>query len=165
MLQGCTAGYTLPALNLGRFAVANNACCLVISVACSYFGARYWGLPGAATGSVAAFVISESWSLAAVGRALGVSPLALLPWPMLGATGLATGGALAAVALLPGELAASALPRLALKGVAFVAVFAAVFFAAGGGGQLRMLSGAVPLPARFRSRGKGLRAPADELNG
>jgi O-antigen/teichoic acid export membrane protein len=164
MLQGCAAGYALPALDQGRVAVANNACCLVISVACSYFGAQYWGLRGAATGSVIAFVISELWSLIAVARTLAVSPRELLPWRTLRTTGLATGAGLAGVALLQNGLAGPVLLLLALKGLAFLAVFSAVFFAAGGKAELALLGGAVPLPARFRNRGNAVGAAAKEMN-
>ncbi|MFL6671711.1 MAG: lipopolysaccharide biosynthesis protein [Massilia sp.] len=162
LLQGCAAGYVLPALNQGRAAVANNASCLAISIACSSFGVHHWGLPGAASGSVIAFVISELWSLTVVARALHVRPVELLPWRMLGAAGLATGAALAAVALLQAELAGPALLRLALKGLAFLAVFGTVFFAVGGKSQLAMLGGAVPLPARWRSGGQAVGAGAKE---
>jgi O-antigen/teichoic acid export membrane protein len=164
MLQGCAAGYALPALNQGRVAVANNAFCLVISVALSYVGARYWGLRGAAAGSVVAFVISELWSLIAVARTVVVSPLALVPWRTLRTAGLATGAGMASVALLQAGLAGPVLLLLALKGLAFFAVFSAVFFAAGGKAELTLLGGAVPLPARFRKRGNTVAAAAKEMN-
>jgi O-antigen/teichoic acid export membrane protein len=164
MLQGCAAGYALPALNQGRVAVINNACCLVISVALCYLGARYWGLRGAAAGSVIAFVVSELWSLVAVARTLAVSPLALLPWRTLRTAGLATGAGLAGVALLQNGLAGPALLLLALKGTAFLAVFSAVFCAVGGKAELALLGGALPLPARFRNGGSAIAGAAKEVN-
>jgi hypothetical protein len=53
---------------------------------------------------------------------------------------------------------------LALKSLAFFAVFSAVFFAAGGKAELTLLGGAVPLPARFRKRGNTVAAAAKEMN-
>jgi O-antigen/teichoic acid export membrane protein len=152
MLQGCAAGYALPALNQGRVAVANNACCLVVSIICSYFGARYWGLRGAATGSMIAFVVSELWSLLAVARTLRVSPRELLPWRTLRTAGLASGAALFAVWLLQAHLAGPALLLLTLKGLVFLAVFAAVFFATGGMAELALLGGAVPFTSGVSGR-------------
>jgi O-antigen/teichoic acid export membrane protein len=155
MLQGCAAGYVLPALDRGRSAIINNACCLAISITCSYFGVRYWGLPGAACGSVIAFVISELWSLAVAARVLRVGVLELLPWKTLAHAGFASGCALAVVALLAPVLHGPALLMLVQKGLLFVAAFIAAHLATGGRPQFALLVGAAPLPMFLRSRNRG----------
>jgi O-antigen/teichoic acid export membrane protein len=163
MLQGCAAGFILPALNRGRFSVINNGCCLAISIACSWFGARHFGLPGAACGSVISFAISELWSLAVVARVLGVGLFDLLPWRALASAGVASAAALAGVHLLAPALGGPVLLVLVLKGAAFAAVFVLAFLAAGGKSQLDLLGGlaALPLPRR---RAKPVAAAANEIN-
>jgi O-antigen/teichoic acid export membrane protein len=162
MLQGCAAGYVLPALNRGRFAVINNGCCLAISIACSWLGARHYGLPGAACGSVVSFAISELWSLAVVARVLGVGVFDLLPWRALLSSGLASGAGLAGVKLLAPALGGPVLLVLVLKGAAFAAVFLLVFLAAGGKSQLDLLGGLSALP--LARRAKPVAAAANEVN-
>jgi O-antigen/teichoic acid export membrane protein len=152
MLQGCATGYLLPALNRGRAAIINNACCLAISITSSYFGVLYWGLPGAACGSVITFVISESWSLIVVARALGIEVRELVPWQALARAGLSGGAALAVVTLVAPALHGAVLFLLALKGLLFVATFIAVCLAAGGKSQLALLCDAAPRPGFLRSR-------------
>ncbi|TFW34384.1 lipopolysaccharide biosynthesis protein [Massilia horti] len=142
MMHGCAAGHLLPALNQGRVAVLNNACCLLLSVTCSYLGARTWGMIGAACGSVFAFVASELWSLAVVARTLAIRPLDLLPLRALATTLLATASAMIGVNLLQPALHAPALLVLVIKGVAFLVLFTAVFFGAGGKAHLQALRGA-----------------------
>jgi O-antigen/teichoic acid export membrane protein len=161
MLQGCAAGHVLPALDRGRFAVLNNGCCLAISIACSYFGARHFGLPGAACGSVISFVISELWSLCVVARVLGAGPLELLPWRALLCAGVASGAGLGAVSLLAALMAGPALLLLVMKGAAFALVFAAVFLVMGGKSQLDLLGGLSALPLPLRRRAKPLAATAE----
>jgi O-antigen/teichoic acid export membrane protein len=160
MLQGCAAGHVLPVLNRGRFAMVNNGCCLAISIACSYFGARYFGLPGAACGSVVSFAISELWSLCVVARVLGVGPLELLPWRALLSGGFASGVGLAAVSLLAPLMGGPALLVLILKGCAFAVVFVPVFLVVGGRSQLELLGGLAALPLPLRRRAKPLAATA-----
>jgi O-antigen/teichoic acid export membrane protein len=154
MLQGCAAGHVLPALDRGRFAVLNNGCCLAISIACSYFGARHFGLPGAACGSVISFVISELWSMCVVARVLGTSPFELLPWRALLSAGVASGAGLGVVGMLAPLMAGPALLLLVMKGGAFALVFAAVFLLAGGKSQLDLLGGLAALPLPLRRRAK-----------
>jgi O-antigen/teichoic acid export membrane protein len=161
MLQGCAAGHVLPALNRGRFAVVNNGCCLAISIACSYFGARHFGLPGAACGSVISFAISELWSLCVVARVLGVGRLELLPWRALLSGGFASCVGLAAVSLLAPLIGGPVLLVLILKGCAFAVVFVAVFLVAGGKSQLELLGGLAALPLPLRRRAKPLAAAAE----
>jgi O-antigen/teichoic acid export membrane protein len=156
MLQGCAAGYLLPALNRGRAAIINNACCLAVSITSSYVGVRYWGLPGAACGSVITFVISELWSLVVVARALGVGVLELAPWQALARAGFASVAALVIVALAGTVLHGAALLLLVLKGSLFAAAFLAVYLAVGGRPQLALLVGAAPLPLFLRGRKKGV---------
>jgi O-antigen/teichoic acid export membrane protein len=155
MLQGCAAGYVLPALDRGRAAILNNACCLAISIVGSYLGVRYWGLPGAACGSVIAFVVSELWSLMIVARVLKVGLLELVPWQTLAHAGFASGAALAMVALVAPVLHGAALLLLVLKATLFVAGFIGAYLAVGGKSQLALLFGASPLPVFIRSRNKG----------
>jgi O-antigen/teichoic acid export membrane protein len=154
ILQGCAAGYLLPALNRGRVAIINNACCLAVSITSSYLGVHYWGLPGAACGSVMTFVISELWSLIVVARVLGIGVLELLPWRSLGRAGFAGGAAVALVALAAPALHGTALLLLVLKGALFAAAFLAVYLAAGGKPQLAVLYSAAPLPTFLRGRKK-----------
>jgi O-antigen/teichoic acid export membrane protein len=165
MLQGCAAGFVLPALNRGRFAVINNGCCLAISIACSWFGARHFGLPGAACGSVISFALSELWSVAVVARVLGVGVLDLLPWRALASAGLASAAGLAGVHLLAPALGGPVLLVLVLKGAAFSAVFVLVFLAAGGKSQLDLLGGLSALPLPLRRRAKPVAAAVNEING
>jgi O-antigen/teichoic acid export membrane protein len=164
MLQGLAAGHVLPALNRGRFAVINNGCCLAVSIACSWFGARHFGLPGAACGSVISFAISELWSMAVVARVLGVGLFDLLPWRALVSAGLASGAGIAGVSLLAPAIGGPALLVLVLKGSAFTAIFAVVFLAAGGKSQLDLLGGLSALPLPLRRRAKPVAAPANEVN-
>jgi O-antigen/teichoic acid export membrane protein len=142
MMQAMATGYLLPTLERGRFAAANNACCLALSIAASIAGASRWGLPGAACGSVLAFAVSELWSLKVVARTLQAPALALLPWRTLVPCGLGTALAMGAVKLAQGSLAGGAPLLLLSKSLVFLAVFAAVFFAAGGRAQLQLLLGA-----------------------
>jgi O-antigen/teichoic acid export membrane protein len=155
MLQGCAAGYVLPALNRGRAAILNNAFCLAVSITASYFGVRYWGLQGAACGSVLTFVISELWSLLVVARVLGVGVPELLPWQALARAGFAALAALALVALAAPMIGGGALSVLVLKASMFLVAFVGVYLAAGGMSQLVQLYGAAPLPVFLRGRHKG----------
>lgn len=142
MMQAMATGYLLPALERGRFAAINNACCLAVSIAASIAGARLWGLPGAACGSVFAFAVSEAWSLRVVARTLQAPAFALLPWRTLVPCALGTALAMGAVVLVQGWLAGGALTLLLSQSLVFAAVFAPVFFAAGGRAQLQLLLGA-----------------------
>lgn len=142
MMQALATGYLLPALERGRFAAANNACCLALSIAASIAGARLWGLPGAACGSVLAFAVSEAWSLRVVAHTLHAPALGLLPWRTLVPCGLGSVLAMGAVLLVQDRLAGGALTLLLTKSLVFLVVFAPVFFAAGGRAQLRLLLGA-----------------------
>jgi O-antigen/teichoic acid export membrane protein len=149
MMQAMATGYLLPALEHGRFAAANNACCLAVSIAASIAGARLWGLPGAACGSVFAFAVSELWSLRVVARTLQAPAFTLLPWRTLVPCGLGTMLAVGAVMLAQEWLPRGALMLLLSKSLVFLAVFAPVFFAAGGRAQLQLLLGARPGSGRL----------------
>jgi O-antigen/teichoic acid export membrane protein len=140
-LHAVAIGHALPALAHGRFAAVNNACCLALSIGCSIAGASRWGMAGAACGSVLALAVSELWSLLVVARTLQVAPSSLLPWGMLLPCWLGSALAAAALWLLHGAIGGSAALVLAAKGLVFVAVFAAVFFAAGGKAQLQLFFG------------------------
>jgi O-antigen/teichoic acid export membrane protein len=165
MMYGCAAGHMLPALNKGGVAVLNNACCLALSITCSYAGAHRWGMAGAACGSVLAFGIGEAWSLRVVARALGVRTVELLPWRALGAAGLGAMLAMAAVGLFERMLHGGALFMLAAKGAVYLLAFGAVFFAAGGKTHLALFRSLRPPAGRGAGAREGLAAPAPEANG
>lgn len=139
MMQGCAAGYVLPVLNRVRVSVINNACCLVISIVCSYFGTSYWGVLGTACGSVIAFLIGELWSLGIVARVLGVRIRDLLPWRSVVSAGSASSAGLAIVAVASSTVTGPALLQMLIKGVLFLGTFSAVFVALGGWAQLEIL--------------------------
>jgi O-antigen/teichoic acid export membrane protein len=161
MMYGCAAGHLLPALNKGGVAVLNNACCLALSVSCSYFGAHHWGMVGAALGSVLSFGIGEAWSLRVIAGALGVSTTSLLPWRALGTAGLGTALAMAAVGLFEEAAHEPAFLMLFAKGVVYLLVFASVFFAAGGKEHLELFGGLRGL-ARGAGRKRDTLAAAPE---
>lgn len=165
MMYGCAAGHMLPALDKGGVAVLNNACCLALSIACSYVGAHHWGMAGAACGSVLAFGIGEAWSLRVVAGALGVRTLELLPWRALGAAGLGTALAMAAVGLFERAVHGGALFMLAAKGLVYLLGFGAAFFAAGGKEHLALFRSLRPLPRPGASQREGMAAAAPEANG
>lgn len=162
MMYGCAAGHMLPALNKGGVAVLNNACCLALSIACSYLGAHHWGMAGAACGSVLAFGIGEAWSLRVVARALGVRTAELLPWRALGAAGSGTALAMAAAALVERAVHGGPVLMLAAKGAVYLLAFGAAFFAAGGKAHLALFGSLRPPPRKAAGQRDTL---APEANG
>jgi O-antigen/teichoic acid export membrane protein len=131
-------GHVLPALEKGRFATINNAVCLVVSVALSLLGVLYFGLIGAAFGSVISLMLSELWSGKVVADKLGISIGRLLSLRDLMPTLFATGVAIAGVYLLVPTLWRP-IPLLFVKGLTYTALFGIVFVLVGGLHQLKML--------------------------
>jgi O-antigen/teichoic acid export membrane protein len=139
MMNVCAVGHILPALNKGRFAAANSACCLVISIVCSIIGASRWGLIGAAFGSVFTFIISELWSLKVVARTLGVGMHELMPWRAIIQSLLGTWIGLGGVRLLEEIMHGTMLSILLLKVISFMIFFSVIFLSIGGKKELRLL--------------------------
>jgi O-antigen/teichoic acid export membrane protein len=82
--QAIATGYALPALGLGKFALKNNAVCLILSVVVSSIGAVMFGLVGACLGSVVTFLVSELWNLRALTKALGIASSSIIPiWSLV----------------------------------------------------------------------------------
>lgn len=151
MMNAFAVGHLLPAIAQGRFAAINNACCLLLSVACSIAGASRWGLVGAALGSVLTLGIGEFWSMTVVARTLGVGVRSLLPWRAIGVAGLSSAAGMGAVGLLQAGLSGPPLLILMGKGLLFVAAYTACFLAAGGAAQLRLLRAARRDPHGFQA--------------
>lgn len=139
MLQGFAAGYVLPILNKGRSAIANNACCLGLSIMMSYVGVLAYGLPGAACGSLIAFIVGELWSLFIFARTFGVSLASLMPWRVFARTCSAGIMSLAIVMLTTGNIDSGPFFRLIIKSGMFAFVFLVSLYMLGGGSQLRIL--------------------------
>jgi O-antigen/teichoic acid export membrane protein len=137
MINAFAVGHVLPALNKGRFAAFNSACCLVVSVSLSIIGVLYLGLIGAALGSVITLAISELWSLKVVARTLGREMREILDWSALGPTVLATCVAISGVVTLTSP--ANAFMSLILKSVIYLALFTLTFILAGGLKHLGLL--------------------------
>lgn len=151
MMNVFAVGHILPALDKGRFAAGNNACCLVISIVCSVIGASQWGLIGAAFGSVFTFAISELWSLKVVARTLGIGVHELMPWRAITQSLLGTWIGVGGVKLLAEMMHGTTLSILALKGLAFLIFFTGIFLALGGKKQLRLLLGHRSGPSNRRT--------------
>jgi O-antigen/teichoic acid export membrane protein len=141
MMNAFAVGHVLPALEKGRFAVLNNACCLILSVALSIIGVTYWGPIGAAFGSVFMFAISELWSVKVVARSVGMGMHQLLDWGALWPTVLATSFAMAGVSMFAVHISGGIFLLLFEKSVAYLILFAPCFFLAGGQKQLVLLRG------------------------
>jgi O-antigen/teichoic acid export membrane protein len=143
MMNAFAIGHVLPALNIGRFVVINSACCLVISIVLSVVGVRYWGMIGAACGSVVTFALSELLSLRMVARKLGIGTGALLKWDALGPILLATFAAMAGTLWLAGTAASSfgtsPVVLLIEKGIVYAILFFPCFLLAGGRKHLGLL--------------------------
>lgn len=141
MMNAFAVGHVLPAIEKGRFAVLNNGCCLIISVALSIIGVHRWGPIGAAFGSVFAFSISELWSVHVVAHSLGMRMHQLLDWSALWPTVLATGFAMTGVAVLDSHINGDLVLVLLAKSGIYLVLCASCFFLAGGKKQIGLLSG------------------------
>jgi O-antigen/teichoic acid export membrane protein len=112
-------------LQQGVFALRLNVVLLVLALAVSWLGARQFGLPGAAAGSVAVIVLDRWFMVRHVARHTGIPVARLQDWRGIGLAGLfaaaASGLAWAvdAWAKLDGSL-----PRLALGAAVTAAAYA-----------------------------------------
>jgi O-antigen/teichoic acid export membrane protein len=132
MMNAFAVGHVLPALNKGRFAAINSACCLAASVCLSILGVMHWGLIGAAFGSVLTLALSELWSLKVVARTLGRGVAQMLDWSALWPTVLGTCVAIWGVARLTLGMHDHVFVMLVFKSAAYIALFVPCFILAGG---------------------------------
>jgi O-antigen/teichoic acid export membrane protein len=139
MMNVFAVGHVLPALDKGRFAAFNSACCLIASVIFSIIGVLHWGLIGAAFGSVLTLAISELWSLRVIARTLDRGMHQMLDWSALWPTVLATCIAISGVAGLPGGMPGNVVVTLLYKGLVYTALFVPCFILAGGLRHLGLL--------------------------
>jgi O-antigen/teichoic acid export membrane protein len=143
MINGFAIGHVLPALDLGRFSTLNNGVCLLLSVGLSLIGVHYFGLPGAALGSVATLAFSEFWSALVVAKKLETNVAHLLSWrnlwPTLLATGVALGSGLWLARVATVQPAWPVWGILLAKGMLFVALWLLVFLGSGGWAQVQRL--------------------------
>jgi len=127
MLQTVATGYALPSLNLGSFAVKTNALCLVISLICSLIGAKYFGLVGAAFGSVIAFAVGETLNLRAICRRLQITVIDVLPLALLLRIGIGVAVAAWVTSAVGWGVRYGLLTNIILKMSVFVGVLAIGF--------------------------------------
>jgi len=154
VLQSVAVGFAMPALDMGRLALRINLAGLALSASLSLAGVHWFGLAGAALGSVAAFLLCELANARAVGKVLGWPWRAMFP---LRLAGLVLGACVAGVLLA--EWCAPTFgpgPWQVLGGKlgVYAAVALALFAACGGLGELRRLcapfaiAGVAPVAAR-----------------
>ena len=139
VMSAFAVGHVLPALDQGRFAAINNACCLVLSVLFSIVGVRYLGLIGAALGSVLTLAISEVWSISVVARTLGLHMRQLLSFSAVWPSALGTFSGLMGVSFVAQSLSANVFLMLLIKTLTFGGLFVCFFLLAGGRMQLLLL--------------------------
>jgi O-antigen/teichoic acid export membrane protein len=143
MINSFAVGHVLPALDKGRFAVINNAVSLPIAVFLSIAGVHYFGLIGAAFGSVLALAMSELWSANTVAASLKINLVKLLSlpalWPMVFGTGLAIVGIEFVMPLL--KLDWHGFAMLFVKAIAYLIILIGGFLLMGGRKQFALLSG------------------------
>lgn len=141
MMNAFAIGHVLPALEKGRFAAINNGCCLVISVILSILGVKYFGLPGAALGSVSTFLISELWSVKVVAHTLGIKMHQLLLWRELLPTVLGTFCALAGVTIFDTAITGNIYEVVISKAFLYLVIFTVFFLLSGGKKNIGLLMG------------------------
>lgn len=126
-------GSLLLLLRQGPYAIGVNAVSLALSAIVSLTGALYFGLAGAAAGSVLALALDRALTLRRIAVQSGIPLRRLQDWRGLARTALvATGGAMLAWALTHTLLAQAApLVRLA-AGAVVLAVVYALFILRGG---------------------------------
>jgi O-antigen/teichoic acid export membrane protein len=125
-LLAIEVGSLLLLLRQGPYAIAVNAVALALSAAVSLAGALYFGLPGAALGSVVALLLDRAMTLRRIARAAGIPLSRLQDWRGLARTALiAAGGSLLAWGVTHAFFA-HALPiaRLAAGSVVLAAIYA-----------------------------------------
>lgn len=79
MLQSIATGYAFPSLNMGGLAMKINAGCLAFSIVCSVLGVYYFGLAGAAIGSVLAFAVCEGLNFLFIAKRLASAVTEIFP--------------------------------------------------------------------------------------
>ncbi len=141
MINVFAVGHVLSALDKGRFAAINSACGLVLSIFLSILGVMYWGMIGAAIGSVLTLALGELWALRVVADTLGIRISQLLAWSALWPTALGTCIAMEGAAIVGNIGGEPVFLMLLAKTVTYVALFAPCFFLAGGRKQLGLLIG------------------------
>jgi O-antigen/teichoic acid export membrane protein len=134
-------GHVMPALNLGKFATLNNAVCLACSALISYLGLKFFGLCGAALGSVLMLYVGEFWAGIRVAKILGVSWSFLLQSTSLYRSYIALVLGVASASVLAIPPAYSPLSMIVIKSSVFSTVYLLVFVLLGGRRDLEVLLG------------------------
>ena len=118
-------GSLLLLLRQGPYAIGVNAVALALSVAISFTGALYLGLPGAAAGSVLALVLDRALTLRRIATHTGVPLRRLQNWRGLAHAALVAvvGGALATGVTHAFFAGAAPLARLAAGAVVLAVVY------------------------------------------
>jgi O-antigen/teichoic acid export membrane protein len=124
-LLAVEVGSLLLLMRQGTYALGVNSVALVLSILVSWFGARHFGLAGAALGSVLALCLDRAITLRRIAASAGISMAALQDW-----RGLARAGACAAGAALLAWIAttfvlvdAIPLARLSIGGLVLSAAY------------------------------------------
>ncbi len=141
MMTAFAVGHVLPALDKGHFAAINSTCCLALSVILNILGVSYFGLVGAAMGTVFTLAISELWSVGVVSRSLGIGMHQLLAWRALWPAVFATACALGGTSLLSSLANLQVFVLLLAKATIYLFLFVPCFLLAGGRKQLVLLTG------------------------
>jgi O-antigen/teichoic acid export membrane protein len=126
MLLAIEVGSLLLLLRQGPYAIAVNAVALALSAAASLAGALYFGLPGAALGSVVALLLDRAMTLRRIAKAASIPLSRLQDWWGLARTALVSvGGSLLAWGVTHVFFAhAAPIVRLAAGAVVLAAIYA-----------------------------------------
>lgn len=138
-LQAIATGYALPALGLGRFALINNAICLILSVILSWAGATYFGIAGACFGSVISFFVSEMWNLYILSKKLGKGISSILPLSSLFRTSLSVLVALAISTIAASYFSFSEIGFIIIKVLFYGAILSIILLPFGGWREIKYL--------------------------
>ena len=145
-LQSVAVGFAMPALDMGRLALRINLAGLALSASLSLAGVHWFGLAGAALGSVAAFLLCELANARAVGKVLGRPWRAMFPVRLAGLVLVAcVSGILLAEACAP-AFEAGPWRILGAKLGVYAAAALALFAACGGLEELRRLCAPFAVP-------------------
>lgn len=137
MISAFAVSHAMPALNQRKFATINNAICLPLSIAISLVGGKYFGLPGAALGSVMTLLISELFSARTVAAQLHTTVAQLMGLRALVPTCLATLIAVSIVSQVSDYVSVILIWALIEKSILYAVIgIAALYFL---GGKQRML--------------------------
>ena len=134
-------GHVLSALGQGAFSVRSSLYCLVFSLVLSWAGLHYFGLPGAALGSVASLGVNELWSLHHIAAGLRVPMRRLVSWRPLWSTLCGTSVAVAGTLLAGHRSAQQGLTLLVTESVLYAVLFLLFFLASGGRRQCELVLG------------------------